>query len=450
MASHLSQSQLAKYAARLQGMRLFPLFREWQVKRAIRKLVSDGSPKALSALEEGRKTGLLSKSPYKEVYNLALAHEPRLEPGKASLDSIRSEVLLSIIGNEAKPHVNTEDTLKAKPFPVEEAIAPEKAEDPWPHEDGSPMFNDYRYDIDEAAQQAGHGVFSREEELPSGRLGAIYHVEQGDPEDSIKEEQLEAQTQDLGEAPQSKNQPDLASREQDVAKLSDKAEKAEKARIDINEVDHLWIEKLDQYVCLEYEERLRIISEIAKSDRSIDDWIDELLYQQEAFTCEEDASHYSTDSQWLEDIDFGPSKPRRDAAEGRQPQRCQEERFGIDSNENASLGAARQSENSFLLANPNESASSGNGTSAGCQEQERIFPFVYKTKDDILRIINCHPSALKKAAKELRCKAPFSLVDADRLAYALTGDASIRRVYMRRLEELNSLGQSAGIDEPLV
>ena len=230
---------------------------------------------------------------------------------------------------------------------------------------------------------------------------------------------------------------------QDKAKPLKKIEEPEPTSTDIHEVDHVWIEKLDQYVWLEHDERLRIISEIAKSDRSIEDWIEELLHQQETDSCVEDVGFHSPELEWLQDIDFAPSRPEKHVAEGTTSQQVQRERSNVDPNEPRNLGATQQDEESISPKNPSKSASSRQCESTEFQEQERSFPFVYQTKDDILRITNCHPSALKKAAKELKCKAPFSLVDADRLAFALTGDASIRRVYLRRLEELNSLKKSA-------
>ena len=44
--------------------------------------------------------------------------------------------------------------------------------------------------------------------------------------------------------------------------------------------DYPWIDELDRRVHLDYEERLVVISKIANSDRSVEEWIDELLYQQ--------------------------------------------------------------------------------------------------------------------------------------------------------------------------
>lgn len=222
------------------------------------------------------------------------------------------------------------------------------------------------------------------------------------------------------------------------AKRSEKIEEAKRERTDIHESDHLWIEKLDRHVRLDHEERLGIRSEISKSDRSIDDWIDELLHQQEDFFCDENAGHHSSDSDWLEDIRLERSKPKRDGAERSNSRRHQEKAFNINSNKHKTLKGTRQTENSNALAISNESAASEQGASTEWGGNNEFFPFAYQAKADILRITNCHPSALKKAAKELRCKAPFSLVDADRLALVLTGDASIRRVYVRRLEDLGS------------
>ena len=45
--------------------------------------------------------------------------------------------------------------------------------------------------------------------------------------------------------------------------------------------DYPWIEELDQRVHLSYDERLSVIAAIARSDRSVEEWIEELLHQQQ-------------------------------------------------------------------------------------------------------------------------------------------------------------------------
>ena len=61
MAGILSQAQIAKYAARLQGQRLLLVLQEWQIKRAICRLAADGSIHALDAIKRGVEKGVLRR-----------------------------------------------------------------------------------------------------------------------------------------------------------------------------------------------------------------------------------------------------------------------------------------------------------------------------------------------------------------------------------------------------
>ena len=64
MGKSLNAALIAKYAARLQGKRLLPVLRPWQLRRAISLLAADGSQASLDAIKHGLHTGLLGKPPY--------------------------------------------------------------------------------------------------------------------------------------------------------------------------------------------------------------------------------------------------------------------------------------------------------------------------------------------------------------------------------------------------
>jgi len=68
----LSQAQITRYAARLQGVRLLPILREWQIRRAVRRLARDASSSALDALRAGVDTGLLREKRYRNHLDVAL------------------------------------------------------------------------------------------------------------------------------------------------------------------------------------------------------------------------------------------------------------------------------------------------------------------------------------------------------------------------------------------
>lgn len=68
--------------------------------------------------------------------------------------------------------------------------------------------------------------------------------------------------------------------------------------------DYPWIAELDRRVHLGYEERLALISQIAKSEKSIDDWIDELLHHQEDLNDE-----LSDKTPWSSDISLETDRP---------------------------------------------------------------------------------------------------------------------------------------------
>ena len=72
MGETLSCAQIEKYAARLMGQRLLPVFIEWQLKRAIRRLATDGTKQSLDALKKGADKGLLSRAPYKGLLDAVL------------------------------------------------------------------------------------------------------------------------------------------------------------------------------------------------------------------------------------------------------------------------------------------------------------------------------------------------------------------------------------------
>lgn len=63
--------------------------------------------------------------------------------------------------------------------------------------------------------------------------------------------------------------------------------------------------------------------------------------------------------------------------------------------------------------------------------QPKPSDFAYRTKQDIVRCTGASDAAVRLAVDQLRCREPFSLVEADRLAFILTGDPSIRRAYNR-------------------
>jgi hypothetical protein len=69
----LNPAEIEKYAARLHGQRLLPVLREWQLKRAIRRLATDGTRPALDALKRGVEKGLLGKPPYSALLEFVLA-----------------------------------------------------------------------------------------------------------------------------------------------------------------------------------------------------------------------------------------------------------------------------------------------------------------------------------------------------------------------------------------
>jgi hypothetical protein len=69
----LNPAEIEKYAARLQGQQLLPVLREWQLKRVIRRLATDGTRPALDALKRGVEKGLLGKPPYSALLEFVLA-----------------------------------------------------------------------------------------------------------------------------------------------------------------------------------------------------------------------------------------------------------------------------------------------------------------------------------------------------------------------------------------
>lgn len=65
------------------------------------------------------------------------------------------------------------------------------------------------------------------------------------------------------------------------------------------------------------------------------------------------------------------------------------------------------------------------------RSQPKHSDFAYRTQQDIARCTGASDAAVWHAVDQLRCREPFSLVEADRLAFILTGDPSIRRSYNR-------------------
>jgi hypothetical protein len=249
--------------------------------------------------------------------------------------------------------------------------------------------------------------------------------------------------QSLEESALNRDEPAIVITRQDLSRYTGDTGVAECGHDNIQELHYPWVEKLDLYVRLGHQERLRIISEIARSDRSIDDWIDELLHEGESFQSEENHYTHLPDSEWFDDISFVPTGAGSNALESFQPLQTAPNSLASGARDEA-IEDSDQGRETSISANDTTGKLEKTPENPG---QTESFPFIYKTKQDILRITNCHPSALKQAAKKLRCKAPFSLLEADRLAYALTGDASIHRVYRRRLRELELLGSLTDADE---
>jgi hypothetical protein len=672
MGLPLSPSQLAKYASRLQGQRLFLFFREWQIKRAIRKLLQDGSAKALKALEEGSKTGLLARPPYQGLLTNTLANKPGSEPLIQTSDCLESGTSTARIGHKIKAGRNTDSAsqdispiatsaIVSGTNPLEACETFTKSENPFQllqsrlagliptstyqeelrqtvHADSnrcllqqicelwSSSSQPYkqllteliefiellplkplqlRTDValgcrlerhlsDDGVEIAEYLVSRtqleksksaviravrrvRNDELKA-EICRIWHerhkVQEYDPgfeevlcalqylptepierrvlialtckkphllaleksevltcllplienkslgsqaqsaiallqdpetlealnktektipptetstassihgriniSDNEKQICFEANTSDIElllerrevnqelmpsnpdcptevEAPDKDDQsleesalnreePAIDVARRGLSRFTGDTGIAECGHDNIQDLHYPWVEKLDLYVRLGHQERLRIISEIARSDRSIDDWIDELLYEGESFLSEENPAPHLPDSEWFDDVSYAPSGASSNALNSFQPLPI------------APKSLTRGAHNKIVADfehgfEPSISGVDTTGkleTTAETTGQTEFFPFIYKTKQDILRITNCHPSALKQAAKKLRCKAPFSLIEADRLAYALTGDASIHRVYKRRLRELELLGNRTDADE---
>lgn len=88
MSSSLNSAQIARYAARLQGQRLLPLLRGWQIRRAIRRLSLDGGPPALAALKDSADRGLLREERYRSLLEMVLfleVDQPQAERIRALL-----------------------------------------------------------------------------------------------------------------------------------------------------------------------------------------------------------------------------------------------------------------------------------------------------------------------------------------------------------------------------
>lgn len=100
MVDILSSAQIEKYAARLQGQKLLPVLREWQLKRAIRLLAIDGTQPSLDAIKRGVEKGLL-----------------RTSAGQDLLESVLGQAVVPLAAKRVRAHLKPPEPVKPAPSP---------------------------------------------------------------------------------------------------------------------------------------------------------------------------------------------------------------------------------------------------------------------------------------------------------------------------------------------
>lgn len=139
MTKALSSDQIARYGARLQGLRLLPILRDWQIRRAIRRLARDGSPAAMTALKAGTESGLLRQTQYRKRLEIALildADQSRAERVRAFL---RGEIQETTAA-EQKPGHHEAELARPEPTTAEaQRLAQPASEEQASNTDESPV-----------------------------------------------------------------------------------------------------------------------------------------------------------------------------------------------------------------------------------------------------------------------------------------------------------------------
>jgi len=299
VSSSLNSAQIARYAARLQGQRLLPLLRGWQIRRAIRRLSLDGGPPALAALKDSADRGLLREERYRSLLEMVLF----LEVDQPQAERIRA---LLWEAPQEEPATKPEDLPPSSPGEagadpgVSALICDEQVADATPTPAGTlqPLQETRAADTPaDAVRRAESGEplpeaaadLAEEEQVPAPsddhvqpEVGEEVASEQsGEPDDA---------TEDSEEAPEDAL-PDEAHTEDDAVEKEPEASDLLATRGDtddhevrwdpLDDPDPPWVATLDRHVQLDPEERKLVIAQIAQSDLSIEEWIERLLEHEE-------------------------------------------------------------------------------------------------------------------------------------------------------------------------
>lgn len=299
MSDTLNSAQIARYAARLQGQRLLPLLRGWQIRRAIRRLSLDGGPPALAALKDSADRGLLREERYRTLLEMVLILEvdqPQAERIRALLWETPAEEPTS--AQEELPPSSPREagadpgiTALIRTEPVADAILPpagprqplletravETPADVVRRADSGELLPEAAADLAEEEQVPA--TTDDHDQIQSGE--SVASEQSGEPDDATEDSQ-EVSEEVL---------PDGAHTEDDAVEEEPEASDllATRGDIDDGEVrwDPLddpeppWVATLDRHVQLDPEERKLVIAQIAQSDLSIEEWIERLLEHEE-------------------------------------------------------------------------------------------------------------------------------------------------------------------------
>jgi hypothetical protein len=298
LSGALSSAQIARYAARLQGQRLLPLLRGWQIRRAIRRLTLDGGPPALAALKESADKGLLREERYRKLLEVVLildVDQPQAEDIRAWLrETPEEEAATSRQPRQPEPAGEITTNPASTLIGVDQEQAPAAdgnalAREHGASEAGRPAADTSGESQDISAWEAHPadgpntpaGTLQPDADHRQAESGeAAGPEQQSQPEDDIDvSEEADEDHEDVEDDDEHDEDDD-----EEKPNLLDSCSESDGHEADwdpLDEPDHPWISILDRYVHLDREERKSVIAQMAQSDLSIEEWIERLLHQQE-------------------------------------------------------------------------------------------------------------------------------------------------------------------------
>ncbi len=299
MSGALTPGQIARYGARLQGQRLLPLLRGWQIRRAMRRLARDGGAPALAALKAGADSGLLREERYRKLLEVVLILD---------VDQREAERIRSWLGEAPAEEPAGEQEAWQPRAPLEagadqgitglirdEPVAAAKAPSIGPLQPSiEPRAADTAADGGKRAESGEHSPevtpgLAEEEQVPAPSDDHV-QPEVGEQVGSEQPGEPDYATEDSEEAPEDALPDEVHTEDDEVEEEPEESHLlATRSDIDDGEVrwDPLddpeppWVATLDRHVQLDPEERKLVIAQIAQSDLSIEEWIERLLEHEE-------------------------------------------------------------------------------------------------------------------------------------------------------------------------